>query len=112
MTTSNSAAENCLRWDDRTWQVLPPITSTDACEPIEVPQLRVQPIEVKGRYYIVFSLSVENGSETHSSAGQTFVDIYYMVANNPKGSFSAPKILSIDSAGKLYKTQLLQDLDL
>lgn len=104
MTILDRDSEGLLHWDDRTWQVLPPPTSTDDFDDMEVPQL----LKIMGRYYLFFSVSMETRSQPHRQTGRALIGIYYMVANNPQGPFSAPKVLFASPVRHLYSGKLVQ----
>ncbi len=88
MKKLNRKLETPLRWDERTWQVLPPLTSIDDFSSIEVPGLTLEAVEIKGRHYLFFALSL---TETHQPTYST--SVYYMVADKPDGPFSQPRMV-------------------
>jgi hypothetical protein len=99
MTPQNkNYRRSALRWDDRTWRVLPP--SSANVNSVEIPQLTLQPLKIWGRYYLFFFLSSLNPT-----------GIYYMVANNQEGPFSAPKLLFAEPEQHFYSSKLFQGFD-
>lgn len=80
------------------WQVLPPLTKPSNFATMECAQL----VKLQGRYYLLFSVP------PREFTGSNLTGTFYMVADDPLGPFSEPKVLWADPVGQLYAGKLLK----
>lgn len=81
------------------WQVRPPVTKPSYFGSMECPQL----VELEeNRYYLFFS------SDACYFHGNKLIGTFYMIADNPLGPFSEPKILFADSVGLYYSGKVVK----
>ena len=81
------------------WQVGPPVTKLSYFGSMECPQL----VELEpNRYYLFFS------SDACYFFGNRLIGTFYMIADNPFGPFSEPKILFADSVGLYYSGKVVK----